>query len=57
MCWEREADRPVCYIGKGLLEEGLRWVSGGNEFKVEMDTCIAKGDDMGRYVVHKKPIN
>lgn len=56
MCWNRTSQKPVCFIGKGLLEEGLRWVSGGNEFKVEMDTCIAKGDDMGRYVIQKKPI-
>lgn len=56
MCWKRKADRPVCYAGQGLLQEGLRWVSGGHEFKVDMATCIAKGDDMGRYVIFKEPI-
>ncbi len=56
MCWKRKADRPVCYAGQGLLQEGLRWVSGGHEFKVDMTTCIAKGDDMGRYVIFKEPI-
>ncbi|NDJ84739.1 MAG: 4-vinyl reductase [Chloroflexi bacterium] len=56
MCWKRKADRPVCYIGQGLLQEGLRWVSGGHEFKVDMASCIAKGDDMGRYVIFKEPI-
>ncbi len=56
MCWERKADKPVCYAGQGLLQEGLRWVSGGHEFKVDMATCIAKGDDMGRYVIYKEPI-
>jgi len=56
MCWKRTADRPVCYAGQGLLQEGLRWVSGGHEFKVDMASCIAKGDDMGRYVVFKEPI-
>ncbi|MCB9436458.1 MAG: 4-vinyl reductase [Anaerolineales bacterium] len=56
MCWKRTADRPVCYAGQGLLQEGLRWVSGGHEFKVDMATCIAKGDDMGRYVIFKEPI-
>jgi predicted hydrocarbon binding protein len=56
MCWGRQADRPVCYVGQGLLQEGLRWVSGGHEFKVDMSTCIAKGDDMGRYVIYKEPI-
>ena len=56
MCWKRTADRPVCYAGQGLLQEGLRWVSGGHEFKVDMASCIAKGDDMGRYVIFKEPI-
>jgi len=56
MCWKRKADKPVCYAGQGLLQEGLRWVSGGHEFKVDMATCIAKGDDMGRYVIYKEPI-
>ena len=56
MCWKRTADRPVCYLGQGLLQEGLRWVSGGHEFKVDMATCIAKGDDIGRYVIFKEPI-
>ena len=56
MCWKRKADKPVCYAGQGLLQEGLRWVSGGHEFKVDMATCIAKGDDMGRYVIFKEPI-
>jgi hypothetical protein len=57
LCWNRKSDKPVCYMGQGLLQEGLRWVSGGHEFKVDMATCIAKGDDMGRYVIYKEPIS
>ncbi len=57
MCWNRKADRPVCYVGQGLLQEALRWVSGGHEFKVDLLSCIAKGDDMGRYVIYKQPID
>lgn len=57
MCWDRKEDRAVCFVGQGLLQEGLRWVSGGQEFKVDLDTCIAKGDDMGRYVIYKEPIS
>jgi hypothetical protein len=55
MCWNRKSDRPVCYVGQGLLQEGLRWVSGGHEFKVDLASCIACGDDMGRYVIYKEP--
>lgn len=58
MCYERKSDdRAVCFVGQGLLQEGLRWVSGGHEFKVDMETCIAKGDDMGKYVIYKEPIS
>jgi hypothetical protein len=57
LCWKRKSDKPVCYMGQGLLQEGLRWVSGGHEFKVDMATCVAKGDDMGRYVIYKEPIS
>jgi hypothetical protein len=56
MCWGRKSDHAVCYVGQGLLQEGLRWVSGGREFKVDLSTCIAKGDDIGRYVIYKQPI-
>lgn len=57
MCFERKADRAVCFVGQGLLQEGLRWLSGGSEFKVDMETCTAKGDDMGRYAIYKEPIS
>ncbi|MBL8161687.1 MAG: 4-vinyl reductase [Anaerolineae bacterium] len=56
MCWGRKTDRAVCYVGQGLLQEGLRWVSGGREFKVDLSTCIGKGDDIGRYIIYKEPI-
>jgi hypothetical protein len=55
MCWNRKADRPVCYVGQGLLQEGLRWVSGGHEFKVDLAGCIAKGDEIGKYIIYKEP--
>lgn len=56
LCWERKADKAVCFMGQGLLMEGLKWLSGGREFRVEMTTCIAKGDDMSRFHIFKEPI-
>lgn len=56
MCWERKSDRSVCYGGLGILQAGLNWVSGGLEFKVEMATCMAKGDDIGRYYIYRQPL-
>lgn len=53
---DRTAERPVCYTGQGLLQESVRWVSGGHEFKVDMVTCFACGDDKGRYYIYKEPI-
>jgi len=35
VCWSRTGlDKPVCFIATGLLQEGLKWVSGGSEFRV-----------------------
>ncbi len=56
-CWGRSGlDKPVCYIGAGLLQEGLKWVSGGNEFRVYETKCIAMGDNVCEYTIQKTPI-
>jgi len=56
-CWGRHnADKPVCFIATGLLQEGLKWVSGGNEFRVNESKCIAIGDDVCEFVIQKEPI-
>lgn len=57
MCWNRTADHPVCYLGLGLLQEALQWVSGGHTFRIEMSSCKAQGDDIGRYIIQKEPLN
>jgi predicted hydrocarbon binding protein len=57
VCWGREgADKPVCFIAVGLLQEGLKWLSGGNEFRVNESKCIAMGDDVCEFVIQKTPI-
>jgi len=56
-CWGRHnEDKPVCFISTGLLQEGLKWVSGGNEFRVNESKCIAIGDDVCEFVIQKEPI-
>jgi len=56
-CWGRHnADKPVCFIATGLLQEGLKWVSGGNEFRVNESKCVALGDDVCDFVIQKEPI-
>jgi predicted hydrocarbon binding protein len=57
VCWGRHnADKPVCFIATGLLQEGLKWVSGGNEFRVNESKCVAVGDELCEFVIQKDPI-
>ncbi len=57
VCWGRTgADKPVCFIAAGLLQEGLKWVSGGNEFRVNESKCVAVGDSVCEFIVQKEPI-
>ncbi len=58
VCWGRAgtSDKPVCFMAVGLLQEGLKWVSGGSEFRVNESKCIAKGDDVCEFIIQKEPI-
>jgi predicted hydrocarbon binding protein len=58
VCWGRhDVDKPVCFIAVGLLQEGLKWVSGGMEFRVNESRCIAMGDPVCNFIIQKAPIN
>src|SRR5574341_1130193 len=58
VCWGRtNADKPVCYIATGLLQESLKWVSGGNEFRVNESKCVAVGEAVCEFVIQKEPIS
>lgn len=58
VCWGRAGlDKPVCYIAVGLLQEGLKWLSGGSEFRVNESKCIAMGDEVCEFVIQKTPIS
>lgn len=57
-CWGRHnEEKPVCYIATGLLLESLRWVSGGNEFRVTETKCIAVGEEICEFVIPKEPVS
>jgi hypothetical protein len=56
VCWGQESDRPICYVAVGLLQEGLRWVSGGLEFRVEEIECVAAGAVACVFNIDKEPI-
>ncbi len=57
VCWHRQTDRSVCFAAVGLLQEGLRWVSGGKDFRVEEFNCHAKGDEYCQFAIYKEPLN
>jgi predicted hydrocarbon binding protein len=56
-CWGRSgADKAVCYFQVGLLEEAMKHISGGREFRVDEAECKAAGDDVCRFIIQKEPI-
>ncbi|NTU63655.1 MAG: 4-vinyl reductase [Chloroflexi bacterium] len=56
VCWGRKTDKAVCHVAMGVLQEGLRWVSGGKEFRVDEVNCIATGHVSCVFHVYKEPI-
>jgi predicted hydrocarbon binding protein len=57
VCWGRTSEKPICYGAVGILQEGLRWVSGGKDFKVEEIECIAAGNKTCVFHIFKEPLN
>jgi predicted hydrocarbon binding protein len=57
LCWQRNADEPVCHLAVGLLQEALYWVSGGKVFNVEETACIARGDGVCTIVIDQVPLS
>ncbi len=56
VCWGRHTDKPVCHGAVGLLQEALRWVSGGKEFRVDEIECFATGGKACVFAVYKEPV-
>jgi len=56
VCWGRQTDKPACFIATGLLQGGLTWVSGGNEFRVVQETAHSTGHPTCNFVIYKDPI-
>lgn len=56
VCWGRKVDKPACFMATGLLQEGLKWVSGGREFRVAQTACHAAGDEVCDFNIYKEPI-
>jgi hypothetical protein len=57
VCWGRKTDKPACFIATGLIQAGLKWVSGGMEFRVVQSTAKSCGDNVCDFIVQKEPIS
>jgi len=57
VCWGRRAQKPICHVASGLLQEALRWVSGGKVYRVLETSCIARGDETCTFEIPKEPVN
>jgi predicted hydrocarbon binding protein len=55
ICWNRQADHPVCHLAVGILQESLYWISGGRFFCVEEIACIAQGSPACTIAIQKQP--
>jgi predicted hydrocarbon binding protein len=44
ICYDRQADRPICHLYIGSISEAVKWATGDN-YQVTETHCIAKGDD------------
>jgi len=56
MCWGRDVERAGGFIAAGIIEEALRWISGGRTFRVDQVTCIGHGHANCTFQVYKEPI-
>jgi predicted hydrocarbon binding protein len=57
VCWGRKSSRPICYIAQGVLEEGMKWVSGGKMVPIEEVNCVAMGDETCIFHISKEPVS
>ena len=56
MCWGRSVERPGGFIAAGIIEEALRWISGGRTFRIEQISCIGMGHSNCGFQVYKEPV-
>lgn len=56
MAWGRRADKPVCHMMVGIIQESLRWASNGHEFYVQQTACTAAGHENCVFRVNKTAI-
>jgi hypothetical protein len=53
-CAGKHSDTPICYLGSGLLQEGMHWLM-GKEYQVTEIACRAQGAPACVYEISKTP--
>jgi len=54
-CHGRHAESPECAFILGLLQEGLKCITDGNEFRVIESQCLAMGDPACIFTIDREP--
>jgi hypothetical protein len=57
VCWGRHTEKPACNYANGLLQASLKWVSGGNEFRVMQPISKSSGGENCQFIIPKEPIS
>lgn len=53
-CWGRnQADRPLCSLMMGILQEWVKWLTAGQDWPVVETRCIAMGDAVCEFYIPK----
>lgn len=55
ICWGRKVKHPADFLMTGILEEGLKYISGGDNFRVDQSRSKAVGDEVCEFIIHKEP--
>jgi hypothetical protein len=55
MCWGRKMEHPGGHIAASIIEEALRWLSGGSTFRVDQVSCMSMGDENCTFLAYKEP--
>jgi predicted hydrocarbon binding protein len=56
VCWKRKTDGPCCHLAVGILQESLKWATGGKEFSVVERSCVASGAEACVIEIGKRPL-
>lgn len=57
VCSGRQSDAPCCQLLVGLLQESLFWLSGGKNYLVEEQACIASGAPACSFRIARSPLD